>query len=107
MGVLKAMVSEADKGRELLVRELNQNKDVEHEKIRDVERTKAAEIKVLERLIESMKKDKQDLQERLEEAIMKTEIISSKHQEEHHNTVKYFEGIIAKQRSQISRFSQP
>ena len=34
------MVSEADKGRELLVREINHSKDVEHEKVRDVERTK-------------------------------------------------------------------
>ena len=69
---------------------------MEYEKIRDVERTKQAEVKVLERLIESMKKDKQDLLEKLEDSILKNELLNSKHQEEHHQTVKYFEGIVAK-----------
>ena len=55
------MVSEADKGRELIVRELNHSKDVENDKIREIERTKLAEVKVLERLIESLKKDKQEI----------------------------------------------
>lgn len=59
--MLKAMVSEADKGRELIVRELNHSKDVENDKIREIERTKLAEVKVLERLIESLKKDKQEI----------------------------------------------
>ena len=41
-----------------------------------------------------MKKDKRDVEDRYEEMITKYEIMNSKAAEEHHNTVKYFEGIV-------------
>jgi len=45
--------------------------------------------------MESLKREKRDVEERLEEVVMKQEIINSKHAEEHHNTVKYFENMIS------------
>lgn len=88
-------MAEADKGRDLLIKELSVSKDSEMEKIKEIERTKDAEIKVYSKIIESMKKDKRDMEERYDEALARHEISSSKFAEEHHNTVKYFEAILA------------
>lgn len=92
---MKATVSEADKSRELLVREMSHTKDIENDKVRELERSKDAEIKLLEKLNESLKREKKDIEERLEEAIAKQDLIRFKYDEEHHNTVKYFENIVA------------
>jgi hypothetical protein len=64
-------VSEADKSRELLVREMTHTKDIEHDRVREIERSKDAEIKLMEKLNESLKREKRDMEERLEEAIAK------------------------------------
>jgi molybdopterin converting factor small subunit len=84
-------VVEGDKSKEYLVRQMNNAKDVENDKLRELERAKDAEIKLLEKLNESLKREKRDVEERLEESLLRQDIITSKHAEEHHNTVKYFE----------------
>ena len=61
LNVLKARVNEADRGRELIVRELGRAKDEDQEKLREVERTKAAVVKVQEKVVEVLKRDKGDL----------------------------------------------
>jgi hypothetical protein len=43
---LKATVSEADKSRELIVREMTHVKDIEQDKIKTIESKKDAEIKM-------------------------------------------------------------
>lgn len=63
--------------------------------MREVERKKEAELKMMERMVDGLKKDKKDMEERLEELLMRQEILESKHSEQHHNTVKYFEQIVA------------
>jgi hypothetical protein len=60
-----------------------------------MEKHKEAEVKVLERIIENMKGEKRDIEDRYEEMITKYEIINSKSAEEHHNTVKYFENVVS------------
>lgn len=35
---------------------------------------------------------------------MKADILASKHAEEHHNTVKYFEGLVGDYKVKLSRF---
>jgi hypothetical protein len=78
-----------------VVRELSNIKDIEADKVREVERRKDAELKMMERLVEGIKKDKHDLEERLEELVLRQEVLESKYAEQHHNTVKYFEQIVA------------
>lgn len=91
---LKGTVHEADRGRELLIKELTFSKDNEIDRIKELEKNKDAEIKVYVKIIENLKKDKRDLEDRYDEAITKNEISSSKFAEEHHNTVKYFENLV-------------
>ena len=50
-----------------------------------------------------MMKDKKDLEDRIEDIIMRHDYVESKYKEDHHNTVKYFEGIIAEYKHQVSR----
>lgn len=50
---------------------------------------------MLEKILENMKADKRDVEDRYEEMITKYEIINSKNAEEHHNTVKYFENVVS------------
>jgi hypothetical protein len=59
---LKATVTETDKSRELIVRELTNMKDVEADRIRSIESKKEAEVKMLEKIIASMKLDKKELE---------------------------------------------
>jgi hypothetical protein len=77
------------------VKHLGYSKDIENDRIRDTEKRKDAEIRLLEKMIESLKKEKKDIEERLDEVIMRSEILNSKNAEEHHNTVKYFENMVA------------
>jgi len=46
---LKAIVTEADKSKELLIKELSYSKDMHHDKIKDMLKVKDAEIKLLEK----------------------------------------------------------
>lgn len=93
--IYKAQVNEADKSRELIMREMSSIREVEGDKVRQAESKKEAEVKMMQKLIESLKRDKKELEERIEDIIAKQDIINSRHTEEHHNTVKYFENIVA------------
>jgi hypothetical protein len=50
---------------------------------------------MLEKVLTQSKRDKKDLEERIEDIIMKQDLINSRSAEEHHNTVKYFENLVA------------
>ena len=78
-----------------MVREVTNIKDVQVDKIREVESKKDAEVKMFEKLLNQSKKDKKELEERIEDLILKQDLLKSRHTEEHHNTVRYFEGIVA------------
>lgn len=89
-------MSESDKTRELMIKQVSNTKDIENDKIRELERRQQAEIRLLEKMNEALKKEKRDTEERLEDVILRQEIMVAKHAEEHHNTVKYFENIVTK-----------
>ena len=69
--LLKATVMESDKTREIIVREMGHVKDIESDKVRSVETRKDAELKLQERLVTSLKQDKKELEQRIEEIILK------------------------------------
>ena len=92
---LKATLKEADKGRESMIREISSAKDVQSDKIREIEREQAAQVKIQEKIIEGLRREKKDMEQRYEDMVTKYEIIGSRSSEEHHNTVKYFENLIA------------
>ena len=70
-------------------------KEVEGDKAREAESKKNAEIKMLEKMMEGLKRDKKEMEERIEDIITRHDLIDSKNSEEHHNTVKYFESIVS------------
>lgn len=89
--LLKATVAETDKSREIIIREMNNMKEVENGRIRDIENRKNAELKLQEKIIGSMKREKNEVEQRVEDLLTKHDIVTSRNKEEHHNTVKYFE----------------
>lgn len=99
--ILKARLVEADKNRDLFIREISTSKDQENMRIREVEQKKDAQVKLIEKMNETLKQDKKELEMRLEEAILKQDLISSKYAEEHHNTVKYFESLISQYKNNL------
>ena len=80
---------------------MTHTKDIENDRVREIERSKEAEIRLLEKLNESLRKERKDVEERLEEAIAKQDLIRYKYDEEHHNTVKYFENLVANYKIQL------
>lgn len=74
---------------------MNNIKEVENDRIKDVESRKDAEIKLQEKIISTMKKEKKELEQRIEDLICKHDIVVSRNKEDHHNTVKYFENQLA------------
>lgn len=100
-------MSEADKSRELVIREVSNIKELENDRHKEMEQKKDAEIKMHEKIIAGLRADKKELEERIEDIIMRQEVINSKHAETHHNTVKYFEGVIAQQKIAISKYQIP
>jgi hypothetical protein len=91
---VKATLKEMDRSREMMVKEISHMKDIENDKMREAERRLGAEIKVLEKIIESMKKEKKEMEERIDDLMMKYELVKNKAAEEHHETVKYFENVV-------------
>lgn len=104
---LKSTLKEADKSREQLLRELSNSKDVQIDKIRDLEKNNSAEMKIQEKIIEALKKEKKELEQRYEDIITRYEIQNSKNSEEHHNMVKYFESLVGQYKQQLFKFSYP
>lgn len=98
---LRATVAETDKSRELIVREITTIKDVEEDRIKMVEQKKNAEIRMLEKIVDGLRMDKKELQQRIEEIITRHEIITSKAAEDHHTTVTYFENLVAQHKMQL------
>ena len=84
------------------MREVSNIKDIESHKVKEVERKKEAELKMMERIVDGLKKDKKELEERIDDFVARQEVMESKHAEQHHNTVKYFEQIVAQQKQQLS-----
>lgn len=74
---MKAIAGESDKSRDIVIRELSHVKDMEHEKVRELEGKKEAELKMQLRIIDQLKKDKKDLEARIDELIMKQDILNS------------------------------
>jgi hypothetical protein len=66
---LKGVIEEGDRSREILVRELARQKDAESERVREVEAKREAEIRLQERLGQSLQRDKRELEQRIEELI--------------------------------------
>ena len=60
---MKGTIQEADRGRELLIRELQQSKELEYDRVKEVEERKQAEVEVLQRIIEAMKRDKEEIKQ--------------------------------------------
>jgi hypothetical protein len=48
-----------------------------------------------ERVAMNMQRDKKEMEGRLEEMVQKMDQAAVKYREQHHNTVKYFEGQVA------------
>jgi hypothetical protein len=46
-------------------------------------------------MIDGLKKDKKELEERIEDILSRQEYVNSKNSEEHHNTVQYFENLVS------------
>jgi hypothetical protein len=61
--LFKATITETDKSRDLIIRELSNIKEVEQDRIKEVERAKNAEIKVLEAHISRLKDEKKRMEE--------------------------------------------
>lgn len=100
-------MSETDKSRDLIFRELSNTKDVENERIRQLEGKSQAELRLQERLAQGLKAENKELSCRIEDLLTRHEILVSQKAEEHHNTVKYFEGVVAQLKGQVARFHIP
>ena len=77
------------------MREVSNIRDIEADKAKELERKKEAELKMMERIVDGLKKDKRELEERIDDLVGRQEVLESKNAEQHHNTVKYFEQIVA------------
>jgi Asp-tRNA(Asn)/Glu-tRNA(Gln) amidotransferase B subunit len=87
-----------------LVRELARQKEQESERVREVEQRREAQAKLLERSAIGLQRDKKELEGRIEEVVHKMDAAAARYREQHHNTVKYFEGQIAQLQVQLARF---
>lgn len=89
------MIEESDRSREVLVRELTRQKDLEQDKLREVEQKREGQLKMQERQTMNLLRDKKEMEARIEEVVQKMDQAAVKYREQHHNTVKYFEGQVA------------
>lgn len=89
------------------MREMSNIREVEDSKRRDSEHKSLAELKMRDKLIDSLKRDHKEMEQRIQDIIGKQELINSKSAEEHHNTVKYFEGIVTQLKMQVKSYNIP
>jgi hypothetical protein len=82
--LLKATVTESDKSREIIIRELSYMKELEGERLKETEKKKEAELKMLEKVIDNMKKEKKELELRLYDMRDKVERVKEKYTHEYH-----------------------
>jgi len=73
------------------MKELTKGKDEVNQMVREAEKEKQAEIRLLQKQIEGLKEDKRSLEQRVEEVIERYEAEVDRYKYEHHETVKYFE----------------
>ena len=92
MATLKGVIDEGDRSRDVLLRELSRQKEQEQDKLRDAEQRREGSIKLQERMTMNLQRDKKELETRIEELVQKMDAAGAKYREQHHNTVKYFEG---------------
>ena len=92
MATLKGVIEEGDRSRDVLLRELSRQKEQEQDKLRDAEQRREGSIKLQERMTMNLQRDKKELETRIEELVQKMDAAGAKYREQHHNTVKYFEG---------------
>ena len=71
MLILKATVNETDKSREIIVREMNHMKDLENDRVKEVEMKKNAELKMMEKINAGLKADKKEQEQRIQDLITK------------------------------------
>jgi Asp-tRNA(Asn)/Glu-tRNA(Gln) amidotransferase B subunit len=104
VSTLKGVIEEGDRSREVLVRELSRQKEQEQDKLREAEQKREGQIKLQERMTMNLQRDKKELEARIEELVRKMDATAAKYREQHHNTVKYFEGQVAQLQVQLGRF---
>ena len=104
VATLKGVIEEGDRSREVLLRELSRQKEQEQDKLRDAEQRREGSIKLQERMTMNLQRDKKELETRIEELVQKMDAAGAKYREQHHNTVKYFEGQVAQLQVQLNRF---
>jgi len=92
VATLKGVIDEGDRSRDVLLRELSRQKEQEQDKLRDAEQRREGSIKLQERMTMNLQRDKKELETRIEELVQKMDAAGAKYREQHHNTVKYFEG---------------
>jgi BMFP domain-containing protein YqiC len=78
-----------------MAREAGAAREQEAERLRELELSKKAEVAVQERLVAGLRADKKDLEQRIEDLLTRMDSIDSRNAQEHHNTVKYFENLVA------------
>jgi len=77
---------------------------LEQDKLRDAEQRRDGQLKLSERLTMNLQRDKKELEGRIEELVQKMDSAAVKYREQHHNTVKYFEGQVAQLQIQLNRY---
>lgn len=55
---MKGRINEGDKSRDILIRELARQKELESEKIRELDLKREVDIKLLEKVMHSLQRDK-------------------------------------------------
>lgn len=105
--LLKATVAETDKSRELIVRELSNVKEVEQDRIKEVERVKNAEIKVMEAHISRLKDEKKRMEEVCAGYDERLVMMKERGQSEMHSMVQYYQGKIQMLELELKKFQFP
>jgi hypothetical protein len=104
VSTLKGVIDEGDRSRDVLVRELTRQKEQEQDKLREADQRRDGQIKLQERLAVNLQRDKKELETRIEELVQRMDQAGAKYREQHHNTVKYFEGQVAQLQIQLNRY---
>jgi len=104
VALLKGVIEEGDRSRELLMRELARQREEEEARRREETQKREAQMKIGEREKNAMSRDKKEAEGKVEELLKKQEKMEQKFREQHHHTVKYFEGQIVQLQAQINKY---
>ena len=64
---------------------------MEEAKVREAQAKKEAEVKMLEKMVGTLREEKRDLEGRVGDMVERQDRMRCKHVEEHHKTVQWFE----------------